>query len=243
MEASLGHHAAIVHWYASWTEGWDYDGDLTAQVLRSGRTPMITWEAWDRPLKAVAAGQYDAYIDSWARGMAANRPNPIYLRVFHEFNDPLDPSIGSGYPWGIGGGTANQPADLVAAWRHLHDRFAAAGATNARFVWSPDGVNLDVGRLRAAYPGDAYVDFAGWDTYGYDTAFDYQTLRNVTQKPFVLPEVGSTDPGWVQDLAAKLGSGQYGGIQAVVWFDQDQSRLDANPAVAAALRSALVAFS
>jgi len=149
----------------------------------------------------------------------------------------------AGYPWGIGGGTANQPADLVAAWRHLHDRFAAAGATNARFVWSPDGVNLDVGQLRAAYPGDAYVDFAGWDTYGYDTAFDYQTLRNVTQKPFVLPEVGSTDPGWVQDLAAKLGSGQYEGIRAVVWFDQDQSRLDANPAVAAALRSALVAFS
>ena len=110
MEAQLGHRAAFVHWFANWDEGWDYDGQMLQRVVRSNRTPMITWEAFNRPLKAIARGQYDSYIDSWAAGMAASGQRPIYLRIFHEFNDPLEPGTGSGYPWGIGGGTQNQPA-------------------------------------------------------------------------------------------------------------------------------------
>ena len=95
MDAQLGRPAGIVHWFASWDEGWDYDGPLLQSVLRANRTPMITWEAYNRPLKAIARGQYDSYIDSWAAGMAASGRQPVYLRIFHEFNDPLDGS-GSG---------------------------------------------------------------------------------------------------------------------------------------------------
>jgi hypothetical protein len=245
VDSQLGHRAGLVHWFASWDEGWDYDGQLLQQVVRSSRTPMITWEAHNRPLKAIARGQYDPYIDSWASGMAASGKQTIYLRIFHEFNDPLQPSTGSGYSWGIGGGTQNQPSDLVAAWRHIHDRFAAAGASNVRFLWCPDGVNLDPGLLRAAYPGDSYVDFAGWDAYGYDydTAVVYQTLSQISQKPFMLPEVGSRDAGWVQDLSSKLRSGGYGRIRAVVWFDEAEWRLDANPAVRTAVKGMLTGFS
>ena len=243
VDSALGHRAGVVHWFANWDEGWDYDGQMLQQVVRANRTPMITWEAFNRPLKAIARGQYDPYIDSWASGMAASGQRPIYLRIFHEFNDPLEPGTGSGYPWGIGGGTQNQPADLVAAWRHIHDRFAAAGATNVRFLWCPDGVNLDVGLFQAAYPGDSYVDFAGWDAYDYDTARDYQILSQVSQRPFMLPEVGSTDPGWVQDLSSKLRSGSYGRIRAVVWFDEGATRLDAHPAVRPAVTSMLTSFS
>jgi hypothetical protein len=239
VDTALGHRGDVIHWFASWSEGWDYDGGLVAQALRSGRTPMITWEAWDRPLRAIASGQYDAYLDSWARGMAARAPSVIYLRLFHEFNDPLDPGTGSGYPWGVGAGTQNQPADLVAAWRHVHDRFAAAGATNVRFIWCPDGVNLDVSRLRAAYPGDAYVDLAGWDTYGYDMAAAYSVVSQVSQRPFALAEVGATDPAWVRDLTTNLRAGRYPRIRAVIWFDQGSSRLDANPAVQSAVRDML----
>jgi hypothetical protein len=243
VDSQLGHRAGVVHWFANWDEGWDYDGPLVQQAVRANRTPMITWEAWNRPLKAIAGGQYDAYIDSWASGMAASGRGPIYLRIFHEFNDPLQPGTGSGYPWGTGGGTQNRGADLVAAWRHIHDRFAAAGASNVRFVWCPDGVNLDPGLLRAAYPGDSYVDFAGWDAYGYDTAEGYQTLSQVSGRPFVLPEVGSTDATWVQDLSSKLRSGRYGRIRAVVWFDEGETRLGTQPAVRAALKDMLSTFA
>jgi Glycosyl hydrolase family 26 len=242
MDAELGHRAGLVHWFASWDEGWDYDGPLLQQVIRANRTPMITWEAYNRPLKAIAGGQYDGYIDSWARGMAASGSPLVYLRIFHEFNDALEPSSGSGYSWGIGGGTQNQPADLVAAWRHIHDRFAAAGASNVRFIWCPDGVNLDLGRLRAAYPGDSYVDFAGWDAYDYGTAEDYTTLAQVSQRPFILPEVGSHDPAWVQDLSSKLRSGGYGRIRAVVWFDESEWRLDGLPAVRSSVKGMVASF-
>jgi beta-mannanase len=211
-------------------------------VFGAGRTPMITWEAHDRPLKAIAGGQYDGYVDSWARGMAAIGAGPIYLRIFHEFNDPLDPGSGSGYSWGIGGGTDNQPADLVAAWRHIHDRFVAAGASNVRFVWCPDGVNLNLSRLRAAYPGDSYVDYAAWDAYDYDTAEDYSTLAQVSSKPFLLAEVGSHDPAWVQDLSAKLRSGGYSRIRAAIWFDESEWSLDANPSVRSAVKAMLTSF-
>jgi Glycosyl hydrolase family 26 len=240
VDGELGHRGDLLHWFANWSESWDYDGGLLAQALQAGRTPMITWEAWDRPLGAIAAGQYDGYIDSWARGLAASRPHTVYLRLFHEFNDPRDPGSGSGYPWGVGGGTQNKPADLVAAWRHVHDRFAAAGATNVRFVWCPDGVNLDASLLRAAYPGDGYVDDAGWDTYGYDNAQAYAAVGQVSQRPFVLPEVGATDPAWVRGLTTSLRSGRFPRVRALVWFDEGSSRLDANPAVRTAVREMLV---
>jgi beta-mannanase len=241
VDAALGRRGDVIHWFASWNEGWDYDGGLVAQALQSGRTPMITWEAWDRPLRGIAGGLYDSYLDTWARGLAATAPSVVYLRLFHEFNDPLDTSTGSGYPWGVGGGTQNQPADLVAAWRHIHDRFAAAGATNVRFIWCPDGVNLDVSLLRAAYPGDNYVDLAGWDAYGYDTAAAYTALSQVSERAFVLAEVGSTDPSWVRDLTTKLRSGRYSKIRAVIWFDESSFRLDANPTVQSAVRNMLSA--
>jgi Glycosyl hydrolase family 26 len=237
VEAELGHRADLIHWYANWDEGWDYDGGLVNQVIRSQRTPMITWEAWNRPLGAIAAGQFDGYIDSWAKGMAAYSPHPVFVRIFHEFNDPQ--AGDSGYPWGVAGGNANRPADLVAAWRHIHDRFVAAGANNVRFIWCPDGVNLDFQRLQTSYPGDGYVDFAGWDTYGYDTATDYQTLGRITQKPVVLAEVGTTDPAWVSDLTSKLRLGAYGRVRALVWFDEGSSQLDANLALQPALRAML----
>jgi beta-mannanase len=136
----------------------------------------------------------------------------------------------------------NTPQEYVAAWRHIHDRFAAVGAVNVRFVWCPDGVNLDLSRLRAAYPGDSYVDFAAWDAYDYDTAGDYATLAQVSQRPFVLPEVGSHDPGWVQDLSSKLRSGRYSRIRAVVWFDESEWRLDASPGVRTAVKGMLTSF-
>ena len=240
VETELGRRVDLVHWYANWDESWDYDGGLVSQVIRTQRTPMITWEAWNRPLAAIASGQFDGYIDSWARGMAAYSTGPILLRIFHEFNDPQ--AGDSGYPWGVGGGNGNRPADLVAAWRHIHDRFVAAGANDVRFIWCPDGVNLDLQRLQASYPGDGYVDFAGWDSYGYDTATDYQTVSRVTQKPIVLAEIGSTDPAWISDLTSKLRLGTYARIRALVWFDEGSSRLDANPAVRPAIRAMVSAL-
>jgi mannan endo-1,4-beta-mannosidase len=243
MESELNHHTDIIQWFAGWSESWAwYDSGLLQQAVKSGRTPMVTWEPTGISLQSITSGAQDAYIDSWAKGMAATSASTptIYLRIFHEFNDPL--ASGSGYGWGVNGGTSNRPADLVAAWRHVHDRFVAAGATNVKFVWAPDGVNFSSSLLAASYPGDAYVDLAGFDDYGYNTLQDYQTIGQITQKPLLLSEISSQDPQWVNGLASQLNTHQMPRLQGVVWFDEGVWRLDSLlqvfPAVTAMLAGA-----
>ena len=64
----------------------------------------------------------------WARALAAFG-GPVRLRFAQEMN-------GDWYPWGAGT-NGNTPAEFVRAWRHVHDIFTAAGATNVQWVWSP----------------------------------------------------------------------------------------------------------
>ncbi|MDQ6742102.1 MAG: hypothetical protein M3Z97_04235 [Candidatus Dormibacteraeota bacterium] len=46
----------------------------------------------------------------------------------------------------------------------------------------------------------------------------------------------------MQDLSSKLRSGGYGRIRGVVWFDEGETRLDAQPAVRAAVKGMLRGF-
>jgi hypothetical protein len=168
----------------------------------------------------------------------------VWLRIFHEFNDPYNPSTQDGYPWGVAGGTQNTPDQMVAAWRHVYERFRANGATNVKFVWTPDGVNMaDSALLRASYPGDAYVDYTGWDTYdNYPNQAAYQTLTQIApQKQAIIAEVGAsnTEVPWLTSLGDAINGGQMPLVRAVVWFDQDQWSMHDNLAVEAALRTML----
>ncbi len=243
-ETMTGHQMAIIQWYQPW--GYDngtYTSALDTQALRAvaarGATPLITWEAWGTVngtdpshLANIPTGVFDAYIDSWATGLKAFG-KPVYLRPFHEMNF-------QGYPWAIGV-NGNTAPDLVAAWRYLHDRFARIGATNVRWVWSPNPDNGIV-PLSAIYPGDAYVDWFGLDVYNGGTQFNwggwlsaqqiiaptyhiFQTLSPT--KPVMLPEVSSVEQGgskgqWVTDLFHTVPS-TFPNLRAIVWFHDNWS--------------------
>ncbi len=137
-EHDAGKHVAIVQWYQQWAGGSSaFDRSLPAAVAAHGSIPMINWEPWDPAAGAnqpafalpnIIAGNYDGYVRGWAQGLAAYG-KPVLLRFAHEMN-------GTWYPW-AGGINGNTAAQYVAAWRHVHDIFAAAGATNVRWVWSP----------------------------------------------------------------------------------------------------------
>jgi hypothetical protein len=233
-ESTLGHHLDVFHWYKSWDSSWSRANGLVDVVDDSGRIPMITWEADGRSLSRIAGGGYDSYIDSWARGAASKKPHEIWLRIFHEFNDP---SSGGGYSWSI---EDNSPADLVAAWRHIHDRFAAAGADNVRWIWNPDGVHQET--IAKGYPGDAYVDYTGWDTYGYDNAAVYQNVSRITQKQMVIGEFGASDSGDVSgldDFTTQVANGSYPLIRALVYFDEGKYSIARNPPARDALKQML----
>ena len=248
---SITARAEVVHWYVQWA-GWNKGGEpgyvawssVEAEIQRAhfqGRVPFITWEAWgtpganptgadDFPLQNIAAGQYDWLIDDWARGAAA-QPGPIYLRVFHEPN-----FWACIYPWSVQQGCLHTPSQYVAAWRHIVDRFRLAGAWNVSWILNPGGDLVNNPFQTSAYPGDAYVDFVGWDAYNVGTqATDYQFMCNIKcTKPWLLGEV-SGNTSWVDNELAPLAR-QHNMI--VVWFNEGSFSVQ-NKGSAAAIRRML----
>jgi beta-mannanase len=197
---------------------------------------MITWEPWDpangsalQPLYSLARladGTYDAYIARWAAQVKA-WGGPLRLRFAHEMN-------GNWYPWGSGvnGNTAPQ---YVSAWRHVHDLFVAAGATNVTWVWTPNVID-GMAPIGPLYPGDAYVDWVGVDGYNWGTTKSWSSwqsfnqvfgsslgaLRQLTTRPIVIGETASTEMGgsksqWIQDFFAQLKANT--DIKAFIWFN------------------------
>jgi Glycosyl hydrolase family 26 len=258
LERQLNRRVDIVSWYQHWG-GWgiDFNAAWVAAAAAGGRTPMITWEPWapglaDQPayrLAQVARGAFDSYILTWATSLKSYG-RPVYLRPMHEMN-------GNWYPWG-GTVNANSAADYIAAWRHMHDMFRAAGATNVRWVWSPlvdDTPNTKQNALERYYPGKRYVDvlaldgynwgadapeYGGWRTFDQVFAHAYARISRLGPQPIWIAETGTSaiggdKAGWVRDMFAAAPS--YARLEAIVWFNQWKERdwrATSSPEVAAA---------
>lgn len=208
-------------------------------ISRRGAQPMITWEPWDHrcgtrqrsfALRRIVDGTYDAYLRCWATGMKAWE-KPLWLRFGHEMN-------GDWYPWAEAT-NGNAPGDYVEAWRHVHRAFRAVGATNVRWVWSPNVVYDGSTPLAGLYPGDEYVDWVAVDGYNWGTSRADKRWRSfeaifgptlaqvaaITRRPLMLGEVASSEAGgdkasWIADFFAAMRRRPE--IRAFVWFDHDK---------------------
>jgi hypothetical protein len=244
---SVGKAPGIVMWYPTWGGPFadvKYSRADVDAVLAYGAVPMLTWLTWDAqhrngPGSAaysnrnIAAGGKDAYITSWARSLGA-APGTVYLRLDHEMN-------GIWYPWSPGQGTSTA-ANFIAMWRHVHDIFVREGATNVRWVWSP---NVNCGGctpMSQLYPGGAYVDWIALDGYNYGTTeghqwqtFDqvyadsYRSILRLTKKPLMIAELGTVERGpqagqtkaaWITDALDAIRN-RYPAIRAFTWFEQN----------------------
>jgi beta-mannanase len=270
VDTEMGRHSGIVHWYAQWGDPgpgvFSYNQPRLLNNVQTyssmgttGSTPLITWEPWgpnhtaglaDFPLAAIAAGQYDAYIDSWAAGLRA-----VGYRVFLDFAHEMN---GNWYPWGYGV-NGNTPDQYIAAFRHVHDRFALAGANNVKFVWNPDQWSPSGISTTAFYPGDAYVDWMAIDAYNWNVNWGtpeqvigpvYNQIAPLNGKPIMLAEIGSqanppfganppTQAAWITAMAQSLPA-SFPRIQAMVWFNDVNTAfaLDYSAAELAAARTA-----
>lgn len=250
--AEVGRRPVIVSNYEDWTQPLVDQRGLEA-IWGGGGVPMITWEPWSWtdpsrrfPLRTIAGGAYDAYIRQSAVA-AADWGKPILLRFAHEMN-------GTWYPWGEG-----HPARAYKmAWRHIVNVFRASGADNVRWVWSPY-VNND-GHLpfERYFPGDRWVDWVGvdgfnwgpprtWQSFSTIFATSYQLLSQMTSRPIMIPETGSTEEGgskaeWIS-MALKRELPRFPRIHALVWFSDRfhtvEARIDSSESALAALRSAV----
>lgn len=151
----------------------------------------------------IAAGVYDESVIIPAAQRVKAWGKPIFLDFDHEMDAV------SRYHNGT-------EAEYVAAYQQIHDVFAAQGVRNVIWTWTPTGNLANVSRIAAMYPGDAYVDWIGFDPYNFSgcrggpwrepgTAIGgfYQWLLDsgYGDKPFMLAEFGSAPhPG---DAAAK----------------------------------------
>jgi beta-mannanase len=168
----------------------------------------------------VAQGKYDDTLSAQARGVASLK-KPVFVTFEQEANQRVKL------------GVAGDAAEFKAAWRHLHDLYRQAGATNAVWTWVMTGNASNLNRAASLWPGNDVVDWISWNVYNQSgcptgdistrkfVSFDqklsvfYQFLQTRgpalgidTSKPLMLSEVGSAHyPGYMS-----LTAGWYLGI-------------------------------
>jgi beta-mannanase len=235
LEQAAQAHAGIVMWYADWRRDSPSIEQLN-DVLRRGSIPEITWEPWDAripPFKSqpayrlinIVRGNFDPLIWKWARALAAWHKT-VYLRFAQEFN-------GYWYPW-ADWANGNHPGQFAQAWRHVHQIFAAAGATNVKWVWSPFS-----GAPAQDFPGAGEVDILGLTCLN-GVAVDKQPWRSfaslcgqsisqlhalASTLPIQISEAGSTEQGgnkafWIAGMFAYLK--RHPVVTSLIMFNMDK---------------------
>jgi len=214
----VGTKPNLIGQYVAW--GTSFDAKAASSAWSYGAMDFVVWEPWNTTLADIAAGDSDTYITNFATAVRSLNV-PIALSFGHEFN-------GNWYPWGSSKAT---PAQFVAAWKHIHDLFAQAGATNVIWIWDPNViVALPNITLAQYYPGDSYVDWVGVTGYWYQAGpYSYSSLylptldeiREFTDKPFLIAETsvetGSNQQQSLEDLFDAVE--QHSDILGFVWFD------------------------
>jgi len=256
---AAGRAPQVMMFAQGWAVHKTFDRQPFDRIVNRGMLPMLGWEPWDyraeskqdtergtQPeyrLAKITGGSYDAYIKAWAAGIK-DLGYPVAMRFAHEMN-------GYWYPW-CESANGNKRGDYVAAWRHVHDLFAAAGAKNVIWVWSPNVAYENSTPLSQLYPGDDYVDWVGLSGY-YGTAGmeTYQTfeqiykptlaeLKSISKRPIVVTEIAATDAQgrkaeWITDLLRTLP--KHPEIIGFLWYESVKEtdwRIAASPAASAA---------
>ena len=249
-ETLSGKNIAIEMFFTGWpTTSTTPDFPLTKcnEIDANGAVPHITWmpqvPGSPYPLNAILSGSYDSYINGYAL-QVKNWGKPLFIRLGHEFN-------GDWYTYGgalNGGGTlagygdpakADGPERFIAAYQRVHDLFEAQNVDNVVWVWCPNNgssPNEAWNVPEAYYPGDAYVDWIGFDGYNFGTTqtwsgwakfFDifnalYHKFKDYG-KPIMLAEFASVENGgsksqWITEGYLTWLKYGYPKIKAATWF-------------------------
>lgn len=229
----------VVHLvYYGWASDWT--GSVTQADLAAGRIPLVNWEPHNIDFAKIIDGSLDATIQARANGSKA-----LGKKFFLDFAAEMN---------GDEAWSGNNAPLYVAAYRHIHDLFVTAGATNVVWAWCPNVTDTHGGNRTTMvyYPGDAFVDWTGVDGYNWGTKNGgWQTFRQVFQniypllaakkKPILIGEMASAEAGgdkgkWIDDILPTLRT-SFPLIKGVVWFDINKEmdwRISSSPASEAA---------
>ncbi len=222
-ERHAGKRVAILNTGQAWVQ---FDSAAVNATRARGAIPMVVMGLGEGvTLAEVVAGEQDAAIRSWAKAAKA-WGHPFLFAPWWEMN-------GAWYTWG-------RNPDFVAAWRRFHDLVVAEGATNVTWTWIVNSIWSDPGSDPTPYyPGDAYVDWTGIDTYNWGrnpaqpdrwTNPDQTitpTLERIKAaapgKPIVILENASSEYGgnkadWIREMLATY-LPHHPEIKAYLWFN------------------------
>ena len=185
-------------------------GNLTLPTMTK---PAIV--SWDFPLAGTLAGQHDAQIDAIARGAT----QPLWFVPWHEVDNHK-----------------MAPADYVALFRYIANRVHAVGNPLVKMTPLLMGFtvrNMNVAAFDRFYPGDAYADAIGFDTFinpGIPSMATPESAEAAPikiaaehHKPLVIGEVslyaGYSDAQWTDFVRRLITLLDTPGTDAVSWFE------------------------
>ena len=158
-EALTGRTATIFHAYHKGDEQFPTKAEIAmTQDAKNPRVLLLNWKiAYNSTWAKVAAGQQDARIDKWSAHVKKNYQKKFFLALHHEPENDVQEAAGSGM-------TAK---DYAAMYRHVITRLRANGVTNVVNVIAYMGNEKWMAKSwwKDLYPGDAYVDWVGLDSY------------------------------------------------------------------------------
>jgi mannan endo-1,4-beta-mannosidase len=220
--AATGVRPRVVVYYSGWQES--FQAKFARTVVAHDAVPLVQINPTGISLAAIASGQYDTYLRSYATAVKTFGYRVI-LSFGHEMN-------GYWYSWGY---RHTSPAVFVAAWRHIVTLFRASGARNVTWLWTCNVMHPRGGIPSPArwWPGSSYVNWVGMDGYYYQPSWTFASLfgptikvvRTLTLDRILISETAApatAGQAWkVADLFA--GVHRYG-LLGFVWFDADKHR-------------------
>jgi hypothetical protein len=240
LETQLGRTLALHMQYVAWgTPGTtvansvpSFPNGITTNDTNAGRIPVISWTCGNlNTIVATASPTVDVpdYNLIVATAQAVKTyGKPIFLRFDWEmnFSNPAH-CMGTG-------NIASKAAGFIAAWQNIYNIFAAQGVTNVSWLWNPGGAVTDPDAA-PFYPGNAYVDWIGFDGYDKNNANDFGVVFNSfyqefvsNGKPFLIGETGEC-PGlqsqYLKDatteIASRPNTGNYSfpQVKGFMYFD------------------------
>jgi mannan endo-1,4-beta-mannosidase len=232
---STGVRPGLVVYYSGWLE--PFQTNFAATVAQHGAVPIVQIDPTNVSLAAIATGQYDAYLISYAKAVRAYR-KPVILSFGHEMNGPWS-------SWGYG---HTSPVTFVAAWRHIVDIFRSHGAWNVTWMWTVNIIKTASGHIPNPapwWPGRSYVNWVGVDAYYLHTSWEFVStfgptiiaVRELTSDPILIAETSAKPAAAQPEKIADLFAGVRAyGLLGFVWFNVWPVYRISGPRAIAALR-------
>jgi len=236
----IGRRPNIAVYYSAWWE--PFQSAFARAAEAQSAIPMVQIEPRGVSLADITSGDYDSYLRAYASAVRSFG-RPVILSFGHEMNADW-------YSWGYRHTSA---AVFVAAWRHIHELFAAMGASNVTWLWTVNVVNgRNVSAIRAWWPGAHMVNWVGVDGHYFQSAIRFSGLfdatlaqiRRLTRDPVLIAETGIAPFVATERITDLFAGAQAHRLLGVVWFDVTghNIRIEGDPSAIALFRRAVRAY-